>query len=122
LGGISSAADFRAAYIGTDLRNDHPVGVRFPALNGAGTDFNTPTGSRPTALGAMLFFDEAPANSRIDKAEIRLYDTGDGPEFECASCHDPHGVPSAGPGSKFFPTFLRKSNTNSALCMTCHNK
>jgi hypothetical protein len=116
------AADFSLAYISTDLRNDHPVGVRFPAQNGPGTDFKAPNGTRPTALGTVLFFDEAPANSRMDKAEIRLYDNGDGPEVECGSCHDPHGVPSAGPGSQFFPTFLRKSNTASTLCMTCHNK
>lgn len=116
------AGDFTLAYISTDLRDDHPVGVRFPALNGDGADFKTPTGSRATSLGTMLFFDDSPVNARMDKTEIRLYDTGDGPKVECASCHDPHGVPSAGPSSQFFPTFLRKANASSALCMTCHAK
>jgi hypothetical protein len=121
-GGISSpsAPDFKAAAIGTDLRNDHPVGVTFPATTGTGTDWNTPA-SRIVNGQTVKFFDDT-ANGRMDKNEIRLYDSGNGPSVECASCHDPHGVPSAGAGSTFFPTFMRKSNTGSALCMTCHAK
>jgi hypothetical protein len=111
------AGDFTLGFISTDLRDDHPIGVHFPSANGDGTDFKAPTGSRAGAL----FFDEN-GNSRLDKQEIRLYDSGDGPQVECASCHDPHGVPSAGNGSKFFPTFLRKANGFSALCLTCHTK
>ena len=115
------ATDFTAFAISTDLRNDHPVGVTFPSTNGAGTDWNTPTGTRVVAGLTNRFFDETP-NGRMDKNEIRLYDSGNGPSVECASCHDPHGVPSAGAGSTFFPTFMRKSNAGSALCMTCHAK
>jgi hypothetical protein len=114
------ATDFRAAAIGTDLRNDHPVGVTFPATTGTGTDWNTPA-SRIVNGQTVKFFDDT-ANGRMDKNEIRLYDSGNGPSVECASCHDPHGVPSAGAGSKFFPTFMRKSNVGSALCLTCHSK
>ena len=114
------ATDFTAAAIGTDLRNDHPVGVTYPATTGAGTDWNTPT-SRLVNGQTVKFFDDTP-NGRVDKNEIRLYDSGNGPSVECASCHDPHGVPSAGAGSTFFPTFMRKSNAGSALCMTCHAK
>lgn len=33
---------------------------------------------------------------------------------ECASCHDPHGAGIA--------ALLRKDNTGSDLCITCHNK
>lgn len=39
-----------------------------------------------------------------------------------ASCHDPHDVPSGGPGNVFNKTFLRKSNENSTVCMLCHAK
>jgi hypothetical protein len=35
---------------------------------------------------------------------------------------DSHGVPSGGAGSKFNPTFLRKTNVASAVCLTGHNK
>jgi hypothetical protein len=116
-----SGHDFSVANIGTDLRNDHPVGVTYPATNGSGTDWNTPTGIRSTGGATTRFFEET-SNGRLDNNEIRLYDSGNGPSVECASCHDPHGVPSAGAGSQFFPTFMRKSNAGSALCLTCHSK
>jgi hypothetical protein len=110
------ATDFTVFAIGTDLRNDHPVGVRFPP-NGPGVDFNAPNGSRT----GMRWFDTN-ANGAPDSREVRLYDTGEGAEVECASCHDPHGVPSGGAGSRFNPSFLRVANTGSALCLTCHTK
>lgn len=116
-----SAIDFTAASIGTDLRDDHPVGVGFPATTGAGTDWNTPNGSHSGGAVELAFFDEN-SNSRPDKNEIRMYGSGGAPRVECASCHDPHGVPSAGPGSSFNPTFLRKTNQNSVVCLTCHSK
>jgi hypothetical protein len=108
---------FDAFHIGTDLRNDHPVGVRYPTITGSGTDFRT-----PAATGGNLRFFDTNGNSRPDKNEIRLYDSGDGFEVECGSCHDPHGVPSGGNGSAFLPTFLRVTNAGSAVCLTCHNK
>jgi len=99
-------------YLGTDLRNDHPIGITFPMANSV--DFNIPAGVNSTSP----FFDEN-TNGKMEKAEIRTYDG----KVECASCHDPHGVPSAGVGSVFFKTFLRKQNTDgSAVCLTCHIK
>lgn len=111
-----TAYDFSAFALGTDLRNDHPVGVRYPPA-GAGTDFNEP----PRRETRLAYFD-LNGNSRAEANELRLYNTGDGYEVECASCHDPHGVPSAGPGSNFNATFLRRPNTGSAICLTCHSK
>ena len=113
----ANATDFTAFAIGTDLRNDHPVGVRFPATAGPGSDFKDP----PRKEARLAYFDTN-GNSRADSGEIRLYNTGDGYEVECASCHDPHGVPSGGAGTVFNPTFLRVSNTGSAVCLTCHSK
>ncbi len=113
----AGAADFTAFVIGTDLRNDHPVGIRFPTTNGAGTDWKSPTGTR----GSITYFDSN-TNGSFDKGDIRLYDTGEGAEVECASCHDPHGVPSGAPGSPFNRTFLRVANTGSAVCLSCHTK
>ncbi len=117
-GGISlGATDFTAFIIGTDLRNDHPVGIRFPTTAGPGTDFNDP----PRKEARLAYFDTN-GNQHADKGEIRLYNSGDGYEVECATCHDPHGVPSGGPASTFNPSFLRISNTGSAVCLTCHVK
>jgi len=113
--GFSTAADFAVFVTGTDLTDDHPVGVLFPSE--AGIDFHPTTGSIP----GIKFFDTN-GDNRPDKDEIRLYDTGDGPEVECASCHDPHGVPSAGPGSTHLPSFLRVANLGSGVCLTCHIK
>ena len=110
---IPGAPDFRVAFIGTDLTNDHPVGITFPTTNGPGTDFKTPTG----AQGNTTFFDTN-SNGGMDKGDVRLYDA----KVECASCHDPHGVPSGAPGSTFNLTFMRVANTNSAVCLTCHAK
>lgn len=76
---------------GTDLSNDHPIGVPYRGLT-AGTDY---AGGTTTSGGF---------------------------EVECASCHDPHGVPSGGAGSAFIGTFLRIANAESALCLTCHTK
>jgi hypothetical protein len=111
----AGAADFTIAAIGTDLRDDHPVGVVFPAANGNGTDWKTPGGS----ITGARFFDEN-GNGRMEKGEIRLYDYGGGPSVECGSCHDPHGVASV--GAVFNATFLRKPNSGSAVCLTCHSK
>ncbi len=113
----AGATDFTAFVIGTDLRNDHPVGIRYPTSAGAGTDFKDP----PRKETRLAYFDTN-GNARADAGEIRLYNSGDGYEVECASCHDPHGVPSAGPGSVFHPTFLRASNAGSGVCLSCHTK
>lgn len=42
--------------------------------------------------------------------DIKLYNG----RIECSTCHNPHDTT--------FPTFLRKLNTGSAVCYTCHNK
>lgn len=111
------AADFTIAALGTDMRNDHPIGVAYPATFFDAPDFKRPLGNS----GGTLFFD-GNGDGVIDSGDVRLYDDTGVPKVECGSCHDPHGVPSAGDGSVFRPTFLRVTNTNSVLCLTCHNK
>ncbi|MCF6209925.1 MAG: hypothetical protein L3K24_04430 [Gammaproteobacteria bacterium] len=132
----SAVDDFNVFVMGTDLRDDHPVGVLYPDAAGVdGGFFNAPTVELP---GSMAFFDTN-GNNRADPDEVRLYDSGEGYEVECASCHDPHGVPSGGIGTntRFSPSFLRVNNgvvgshagatgivsaAPSALCLTCHTK
>lgn len=113
--------NFDVAVIGTDLRDDHPVGVTFPTTTGPSTDWNTPGGSRFGGGFSSKFFDEN-GDGVLQKTEIRLYNYGDGAKVECGSCHDPHGVPTAGQNSQFTKTFLRKINEGSAVCLTCHAK
>ena len=119
-GGIPSAPSFDVFVIGTDLRNDHPVGIRYPIQGQAimpGVDFR-PT----TAVYRNIAFFDNNTNGNPDPSEIRLYNTGQGFEVECASCHDPHGVPSNGTGTVNNKTFMRVSNSGSGLCLTCHVK
>jgi len=126
--------DYTVFAIGEDLKDDHPVGVLYPDSFSAGTDFAKPDGN---IAGKMSYFD-LNSNNYPNKNEVRLYDSGEGPEVECASCHDPHGVPSDGDNGKFNPSFLRVNNgiadngtagtsgivsaAPSALCLTCHTK
>ncbi|VAX23357.1 Cytochrome c family protein, partial [hydrothermal vent metagenome] len=105
---------FTVFAIGTDLTNDHPVGVQLPSTTTF--DFNDPG----TTVPGLKFFD-VDRDGRADTNEVRFYDTGEGYEVECASCHDPHGVKSGGSGA-FIPSFLRVSNAGSNLCLTCHAK
>lgn len=80
------------AMLGTDLSSDHPVGVAYTA----GADFNTV----PNNTGANV---------------VKLYNN----QVECGSCHNVHRpTPAGGTGSYF----LRVSNDQSALCLTCHIK
>ncbi len=80
------------ALIGTDLRDDHPIGLVYPSGT---TGYNDPT--------------SFPANG------VRLV-TSDGVDnrVECDSCHDPHGIG--------YSKFLRGTMAGSALCLQCHDK
>lgn len=146
LGGAS------VALLGTDLRNDHPVGIQYGGGPTAGT-VPTPTGVTSAYSGfkdpdfnaasaklvnnQAVWWVETGGNTTRDKTDLLLYSrtnadqvtydatgvtrsvtvgalTGAQPFVECASCHDPH--------SSTNPTFLRISNANSGVCLTCHNK
>lgn len=113
-GQFTTATDFSMFLIGTDLTNDHPVGIDYPAAR-EGIDFNATTGTQ----GNMSFYDND-GDGRADSDEIRFYNTSGNPAVECASCHDPHGVAPT-EGAEFNKTFLRVSNDGSGVCQTCHN-
>jgi predicted CXXCH cytochrome family protein len=101
--------------LGTDLSNDHPVGI--PYCGGGQTglgksgcadqDFNAVTqGANATSFTV--------GTSSVVKENMRLYNTAGGLSVECGSCHDPHNDAQK--------TFLRTSNAGSAVCLTCHAK
>ncbi len=108
---------FENFIIGSDLSDDHPVGVKYPTDLGSGTDFRVPTGFSAT----NSFFD-LDGDNRLDRNEIRTYNTGEGYEVECGSCHDPHGVESNNGSGELIPSFLRVNNQRSELCLSCHIK
>ena len=90
-------------FLGTDLRNDHPITIIYETARAATpTEFNTQTitGTKITVgtVGPLPLYGSSTATATV----------------ECASCHNPH---SNAQGS-----FLRKSNAGSAICLTCNIK
>lgn len=104
--------------LGTDLSNDHPIGMAYCGggqTNTAGnagcadTDFNAQTAA---AVNGGSFYVGA---SAIQRENMRTYGaTTASATVECGSCHDPHNAVNK--------TFLRTSNAGSGVCLTCHIK
>jgi len=90
-------------FLGTDLRNDHPVAIVYETARAATpAEFVTQTVSgAKISVGAsspVPLFGTSVADARV----------------ECASCHNPH--------NNSLGNFLRKANTGSAICLSCHIK
>ena len=118
------------ALIGTDLTNDHPIGIQYggggitvgtPAAATNDPDF-VPTSTAVINSNTIWWVDTEPtANGTRQKTDMQLYTRSVGsidagtfqPFVECASCHDPHAETQ---------TFLRISNDDSAVCLACHVK
>jgi len=130
---VNAAGELQAGItlIGTDLRNDHPVGIQYA---GGGISHSAPNPG-PTAFGDPDFRDvlhtqinsvdywwvDVNSDSNRTRQDIILYTRdntagtiGNEPFVECASCHDPH--------EDAYGTFLRMSNDSSNLCLACHVK
>ncbi|MEY4751599.1 MAG: hypothetical protein RIQ60_3813 [Pseudomonadota bacterium] len=127
------------ALIGTDLSNDHPIGIQYcgGGLTGSGTtvsgtcrdsDFKAP--QTQTINGNQIFWVDTGGAGK-QRTDLPLYvrpgeTLATGPLVECASCHDPHvssgQTGPAGTGQTSGETFLRISNASSAVCTSCHVK
>lgn len=84
-----------AANLGVDLANDHPVGMNVVDNADAEIFTRNVIEAKTGMTGAISF--------------------GSGSnEMWCSSCHDVHNNANA--------PFLRMANTNSNLCLACHNK
>jgi len=100
--GNTSGTHFLASgnpnYIGTDLADDHPISFDYnTALTVADPELWDPSTTQ-SGLGGTI------ANTMLFAGKM-----------QCASCHDVHN--SAG-----VDHLLLKSNSASALCLTCHKK
>ena len=80
------------ANLGTDLRNDHPIGIQYPS------DYATYGYKDPSTLAPVRLIDWGSKTDRV----------------ECSSCHEPHDDTNT--------PFLRMNNAASALCLKCHDK
>lgn len=133
LGKIAGAA----TKIGPDLRSDHPIGIQYgggpiaAAVPAVGTPYTAAlmrNADFQTAVSATIngqpvwWVDTVGGTAAREKTDMLLYTrsgvaggaTNPEPYVECASCHDAHN-PTNG-------TFLRSTNTGSALCLACHVK
>ncbi|MFZ5503753.1 MAG: cytochrome c3 family protein [Pseudomonadota bacterium] len=110
-------------WIGTDLTNDHPIGIQYGG--GPGTqpngyrdaDFVT-AATTVTGNGRTVYFVDVNANTTREKTDLPLYGRGANGAadqyVECASCHDPHTESTL---------FLRRGgNQGSITCLSCHTK
>jgi len=83
---------------GSDMTKDHPISFQYTdALATADGGLRPPT-TTITGLGGTI-------------TQNMLFNN----KMECASCHDVHNKYN-------ISHLLRVSNTNSQLCLTCHNK
>lgn len=123
--------------LGTDLRDDHPVSIQYaggacqgttadcdPSTAASGDpDFEVAQYASINGLDNWWVDTEATPNDTRNKTDMILYArsdfinaTGVGPSVECGSCHDPHD-------STLQPlSFMRISNSASAVCLACHIK
>ncbi len=114
------------ALIGTDLRNDHPVGILYAGGGVLTGTFNDPD-FKPVSTKVVgtttYWYVDVDTDGKRERTDMILYTrpgwTGaDEPFVECASCHDPH-VDRATADEVMF---LRMSNQGSELCLACHIK
>jgi predicted CXXCH cytochrome family protein len=85
------------ADVGINLSDDHPISISYVGTAGGLVDEGTTSG---LAGGGTI-------------AQDLLFGLSN--QVECGSCHDVHNAYSQ-------PNLLVKSNTDSALCQTCHAK
>lgn len=115
-GVVTSGASFEAMALTQNLSGQHPISMNYP------TAAQDPAFNQSyTNNGKIAWFEET-GNSRADDNELKLYSDGAGGyKVQCATCHNPHGTLSSD-GVNLYSTFLRKSNSSSAICTTCHIK
>jgi predicted CXXCH cytochrome family protein len=102
--------------IGTDLSNDHPVGLDYAKAQ-ASLDPDQLAGTEQATNGILLrLWDVATVKKTLGNFLFNTDgSTGDNAtQLECASCHKVH--------DPFNPPFLRVTNNMSHLCLACHNK
>jgi len=144
--GAATMAGTPIPVLGTDLRNDHPIGIQYcgggltstvdgvfatstcgdsdfvqPGAN-TGTHFTGATVlTKKTGSQPAVFWVETNNNTTRQKTDIALYNNNagvTGPSVECGSCHDPH-VESKGSDNIMF---MRVTTAGSAICLACHVK
>lgn len=125
-----AAGTTAAMNLGTDLSKDHPVGIdaKYTNLN-AGT---ASTGTLTNTSSSMQLAVWSPSRNTYQIGTgsqklslVNVSGAADGTgDFVvgCGTCHNPHGTGTTTDNSGRYQHLLRKDNTASALCLTCHKK
>lgn len=130
MGDVAATGTEGSPNLGTDLTNDHPISFTYDAalatLKGSTLNDPTTTTTGTGTTGPLVIYRAGlPASGGTDTiaAQMLFTKTGAGVpnQLECASCHEPHMHGDSAVATSNFP-FLIKSNQNSNLCLTCHNK
>jgi predicted CXXCH cytochrome family protein len=95
------------AYIGTNLTNDHPIGIAYD------TALATLDGNLANPASKIVTIGSAKVKTGTIAATMLV----DG-KVECTSCHDVHNIFTAGDGWGL----LKVSLAGSSLCLQCHTK
>lgn len=121
LGNMGAMSSSTIANLGTDLSDDHPVGVYYAGGNCSSTANGSKAGCKDqdfnrASQGTNGSWTVEPVGGAAKESQkLRLYGTAlESATVECGSCHDPHTSDTA--------TFLRISNKQSNLCLSCHAK
>ena len=130
MGGVAATNTEGSPNLGTDLTNDHPISFTYNTALALlkGATLRDPTTSTPdvAGTGTLAIYragDPAQGGPNTIAAQMLFTKPGAGTpdQLECASCHEPHAHGDSSVAGSNFP-FLIKSNQNSYLCLTCHNK
>lgn len=98
------------ALIGTNLSNDHPIGMNLTA-NPEAIDRND---HDPLNSAAIKTIAQITGATGFNSPASKIFFNGASNTMWCSTCHDVH--------SNDFPPFLRMSNDGSAMCKACHIK
>ena len=107
-GGTANLMTGGLPFLGSDLRNDHPVAIIYETARASDSTHYTPV----TQVGARIYISGT-------GGQLPLFGSSSAnATVECASCHDSHNnsLNSTNGG------FLRQANTGSQMCRACHIK
>jgi predicted CXXCH cytochrome family protein len=127
MGDVAATGGEVSPNLGTDLTNDHPISFQYDAALATlkGTTLANPTSTPTTTGGGTLVIFRSGGAAGTDTIQAQMLFSKPGSavqdQLECASCHEPHMHGDSATAASNFP-FLIKSNQNSQLCLTCHNK
>jgi len=119
--GLAAMTGTPIPVVGTDLRNDHPIGIVYGGHTGGAdvASYVAPSSASINSNTQYWVNSKGSGSADREKVDMILFTRADGkPRVECASCHDPHNGPDGGTSN----VFLRINNQSSNVCLSCHVK